>query len=399
MQHILIKKKKNIYEQYYTSNELSRLMLSYIPTILWHQKLKVLDLCMGEGALLNSVRKISDQVELYGADIDPYNISHAKNNGFDLAKTVCIDATSHAILDALKDNEFDLVLGNPPFKLIENKGLAKEITTEFNLDRKSRLIEAELFFLLLGIKLLKINGYLAYILPDGFLTKKSLSQTRSILSNNFSIQNVVEIPPKAFNGTEAKTHILILKKTNHIKDKIKLSQATYDDIYISKENFTQRGDYSYYFNTKDIHYDSIKSMGAKILRGKKTKKELELNSFDHYIHTSHLQAQGKKFFNISKVKDEVKAITGDIIIARVGTRVIGNFGIVINGEFRISDCVFIIRCPDEKSRKQTISTLASDFGKKWLLAISKGVGAKHITLQDLYSLPIYQEDSHEHSHS
>ncbi|PJG59638.1 N-6 DNA methylase [Aeromonas cavernicola] len=399
MQHTLIKKKKNIYEQYYTSNELSRLMLSYIPPIFWHRKIKVLDLCMGEGALLKSVQKISNQVEFYGTDIDPYNISHAKENGFNLAAMACVDATSHAVLDALKDKKFDLVLGNPPFKLIENIGLAKEITTEFNLDKSSRLIEAELFFLLLGIKLLKINGYLAYILPDGFLTKKSLSQTRSILSKNFSIQNVIEIPPKAFNGTEAKTHILILKKAKNIKDKIKLSQTTYDDIYISNENFTQRGDYSYYFNTKEINDKSIKSIGATILRGKKTKRELEINGFEHYIHTSHLQAQGKKFFNTSKVNDDVKAIAGDIIVARVGTRVIGNFGIVINGEFRISDCVFIIRCTDEKSRDQTISTLASDFGKKWLSAISKGVGAKHITLQDLYSLPIYQEDSHEHSHS
>lgn len=399
MQHTLIKKKKNIYEQYYTSNELSRLMLSYIPPIFWHRKIKVLDLCMGEGALLKSVQKISNQVEFYGTDIDPYNISHAKENGFNLATMACVDATSHAVLDALKDNNFDLVLGNPPFKLIENIGLAKEITTEFNLDKSSRLIEAELFFLLLGIKLLKINGYLAYILPDGFLTKKSLSQTRSILSKNFSIQNVIEIPPKAFNGTEAKTHILILKKAKNIKDKIKLSQTTYDDIYISNENFTQRGDYSYYFNTKEINDKSIKSIGATILRGKKTKRELEINGFEHYIHTSHLKAQGKKFFNTSKVNDDVKAIAGDIIVARVGTRVIGNFGIVINGEFRISDCVFIIRCTDEKSRDQTISTLASDFGKKWLSAISKGVGAKHITLQDLYSLPIYQEDSHEHSHS
>ncbi|MGE6118231.1 N-6 DNA methylase, partial [Aeromonas salmonicida] len=375
------------------------LMLSYIPPIFWHRKIKVLDLCMGEGALLKSVQKISNQVEFYGTDIDPYNISHAKENGFNLATMACVDATSHAVLDALKDNNFDLVLGNPPFKLIENIGLAKEITTEFNLDKSSRLIEAELFFLLLGIKLLKINGYLAYILPDGFLTKKSLSQTRSILSKNFSIQNVIEIPPKAFNGTEAKTHILILKKAKNIKDKIKLSQTTYDDIYISNENFTQRGDYSYYFNTKEINDKSIKSIGATILRGKKTKRELEINGFEHYIHTSHLKAQGKKFFNTSKVNDDVKAIAGDIIVARVGTRVIGNFGIVINGEFRISDCVFIIRCTDEKSRDQTISTLASDFGKKWLSAISKGVGAKHITLQDLYSLPIYQEDSHEHSHS
>lgn len=393
MQQLLIaKERKYLYEQYYTSNKLGELMLSYLPQSFWSKKNKVVDLCVGEGSLLNSVQKLSSLAELHGTDIDPVNVTHVRDKNIKMATLACVDATSCAILETLQCGEFDLVIGNPPFKTIENTGFVKNITKEFNLDRSSRLIEAELFFLLLGIKFLKPDGYLAYILPDGLLTKISLSKVRSELSSNFSIHNVIEIPPRAFNGTEAKTHIFILKKSKNLTPhRIKLSQATHGDIFISKECFIKRGDYSYYFKTISIKTTPIKNTGATIIRGRKSKKELEQIGCKNYIHTSHLHPHGEMFHNTLIVIDKVKAIAGDIIITRVGTRSIGHYGVVLKGEFNISDCVFIIRCTDDKSRNATLSTLSSNFGKNWLFAISKGVGAKHITLADLYSLPIPQE--------
>jgi hypothetical protein len=48
-----------------------------------------------------------------------------------------------------------------------------------------------------------------------------------------------------------------------------------------------------------------------------------------------------------------------------------------------------IRTITPETRESILKTLKSPIGKSWLNSISKGVGARHITMTDLNELPIF----------
>ncbi|WOT05858.1 N-6 DNA methylase [Shewanella youngdeokensis] len=377
------------YEQFYTSRGLGRLLLSQIPDNAWfNKKLNALDLCMGQGSLLECVAEIASYTSLFGTDIDQFNIDAVNRNPQLNVNTYCIDATTPEVSALYTKEQFDLIVGNPPFKLIRNEDFIKTELENLGYYSCSAYIEAEVYFLLYGLKLLKNNGYLAYILPDGIFTKIALNTLRKFLVDNFTIESIVEIEPKSFQGTEAKTHLIIIKKCESKKSKIPLLKSQLPTREISKIDFINRGDYSYYRKASAFKKETLASLKVNILRGKKTKKNLLQMGVSNYIHTTNITHNGSELNTTLNADDKIVAQKGDIVIARVGTRCLGKFGFIESGEFYISDCVFIVRCNNHENQKSILNTLSSPFGKNWIDSVSKGVGARHITTSDLYKLPI-----------
>ncbi|MBF8999579.1 N-6 DNA methylase [Vibrio nitrifigilis] len=389
---IVKKEQRDEHEQFYTSRELGRLLLSHLPDKTWlKNELSVLDLCMGQGALLECVSEIAPQALLSGIDIDQLNVDAVNVNSQLDINTLCIDATTPELSKLYAKKSFDIIVGNPPFKLIRNDDHIKAELGSIGYYSSSKYIEAEIYFLLYGLKLLRDGGYLAYILPDGIFTKLSLKSLRKFLVSKFCIHSIMEIEPKSFEGTEARTHLLVIKKSNPDKSLVSLFKANRSTQVISKSEFENRGDYSYYRKAYPLKMKTLESLGAKIFRGRNTKKMLLNMEVNNYIHTSNISHLGSTLRTTLCANDKLVAIKGDIIIARVGTRCLGKFGMVESGEFFVSDCVFIVRCENIYYQKLILNTLSSPFGKSWIDSVSKGVGARHITTKDLYQLPIIVE--------
>lgn len=381
--------RKEEHEQFYTSKELGRLLLSQIPQKwLKLQQVNALDLCMGQAALLECVSEISPTASLFGTDIDLSNIEIVNMKNKIAVQTHCIDATTPGISLICRNKGFNLIVGNPPFKIIKNNNFIKNELLNFGYNISSEYIEAELYFLVYGLNLLTNGGYLAYILPDGIFTKISLMKFRRFLSFNFSIEAIFEIEPGSFRGTEAKTHLLLIKKSLPTKDNILLHKVDSKTQSISISDFINRGDYSFYSKACAIKMETLSSLNVEIIRGRYTKKYLTENNIENYIHTNKISHSGTKLTSKSQVSLNKKAKKGDIVIARVGTRCIGKFGVIESGEFYVSDCIFIIRSKTKNHRDAIIKTLKSSFGRNWLDSASKGVGARHITTSDLYNLPV-----------
>lgn len=391
---IATKKQREEHEQFYTSRELGELLLSRLPEKTWlKNELSVLDLCMGQGALLECVSEIAPQALLFGTDIDQYNIDTVNLNSQLNIETCCIDATTPELKNLYSTRKFDVIVGNPPFKLIHNNGHIKSELESIGYYSSTTYIEAEVYFLLYGLKLLKHDGYLAYILPDGVLTKVSLKALRKFIASNFCIQSIMEIEPRSFDGTEARTHLLVIKKSNPIKSAISLMKTNYPIQVISTFEFENRGDYSFYRKACALKMKTLADLGAKVFRGRNTKKSLLKMGISNYIHTSNISHLGSNLKTTLCAKDKLIATKGDIVVARVGTRCLGKFGLVESGEFYISDCIFIVRSENPCHQKMILDTLSSPFGKNWIELVSKGVGARHITTTDLYKLPIIVEEN------
>ncbi|NET62973.1 MAG: SAM-dependent DNA methyltransferase [Moorea sp. SIO1G6] len=90
---------------------------------------------------------------------------------------------------------FTLILANPPFKgSVEKSTIAKDLTKVISTTK------TELLFLPLFLRLLKIGGQAAVIVPDGVLfgSSKAHKKIRSILIENHKLEGVISMPSGVF---------------------------------------------------------------------------------------------------------------------------------------------------------------------------------------------------------
>lgn len=378
---------KKLFAQYYTCENVGDFLIKNLPTM---SPRNIIDLCMGEGALLHSANKVFDGAKLVGCDIDALNV--AKQHSSSIINCHHLDSSTSQLEKFFNLSTFDLVLGNPPFNNIEQTDYIKNIFNNFGLDLNYKKIPSALLFLIIGIRIVKEDGFVSYIIPDSLLTNNSFKKFREILISQYEVISVVQLGNKKFEGTEAHTHIITIKNKvlkNNYKIQIKHYENQSQPIYISKEQFINRADYSYWNKATSIKSCRLEDLGAQLFRGKLTHKQLK-NQNRPYIHTTHLNDNYAEFYNQDSSSLCYDAKSGDIVVSRVGTRSLGKIGFVKTGAFLISDCIILIRI--EKQHQYTVlNTLNSDFGRSWLESVSKGVGARHITLADLKGLPIYND--------
>jgi type I restriction enzyme M protein len=107
-----------------------------------------------------------------------------------------------------EDNQFDVILANPPFKGSIDKG-------DINESLSLATTKTELLFINRIIKSLKIGGRAGVIVPDGVLFGSSTAhkQARKMLLNDCELQGVISMPSGVFKPyAGVSTAILIFVK-------------------------------------------------------------------------------------------------------------------------------------------------------------------------------------------
>ena len=120
--------------------------------------------------------------------------------------------------DSLSDQNVDtgkysIILANPPFK-----GSLDADTVSANLLKVCKTKKTELLFLALFLRMLKIGGRCACIVPDGVLFGSSTAHTaiRKELIENNRLEAVISMPSGVFKPyAGVSTGILIFTKTGH----------------------------------------------------------------------------------------------------------------------------------------------------------------------------------------
>lgn len=213
--------------QFRTPRHIIRMMVHLLkPTI----KDSICDPAMGSaGFLVESARYISDtyKTELLKKE----NMEHFKNemfHGFDTDPTMLRIGAMNMMLhgvenptieykDSLSDDNQDkdkytLVLANPPFKgSLDNESVAKSLLSI------TKTGKTELLFLSLFIRILKLGGRGASIVPDGVLFGASNAHLsiRKELIDNQKLEAVISMPSGVFKPyAGVSTAILLFTKTN-----------------------------------------------------------------------------------------------------------------------------------------------------------------------------------------
>ena len=240
-----------MFSQFFTKPTFSDLLVNEISV---HKPKSVLEMGVGDGAILNSVIKRWSEVDYTGLEIDPLLIEKVNscNLGYNIINKDC--SLLNLDIDFIdKKSFFDVGVCNPPFHEVDNnssiKNLLEEVNLKYLIDKKS--LTLDVVFLLQNLLFLKDGGELGIVIPDGIATNVGYSKLRLFLLENFTIRKVVQLPSNGFKKTAVQTHIMILEKSLPQNDFVPLfisdsSGLLTNKIDVSLEFLERRMDYSFH---------------------------------------------------------------------------------------------------------------------------------------------------------
>lgn len=123
--------------------------------------------------------------------------------------------------DNSKDNQqFDIILSNPPYSVSSFKQATRDFYTEKDFDLYDKLTdnssEIECLFVERTKQLLKDGGVAGIILPSSILTNTGIyTKTRELLLKYFEIVGITELGSNTFMATGTNTVVLFLRRRNN----------------------------------------------------------------------------------------------------------------------------------------------------------------------------------------
>ena len=191
---------------------------------------KMADFACGTGGFITSWLKELDKQVVSTADRAAYGtsiygiekkqfpymlcITNMLLHGLDVPRVYHANSLTHKVLDYTEDDQFDVILMNPPYGGSEKA----DVKSNFPADLASSET-ADLFMSVIMYRL-KRNGRAAVILPDGFLfgTDNAKINIKKKLLTEFNLHTVVRMPGSVFSPyTSITTNILFFDRTGPTK--------------------------------------------------------------------------------------------------------------------------------------------------------------------------------------
>lgn len=402
--------------RYYTSPSVSASLVGRIQSAM--PKL-VLELGSGSGSLCTAAAKRWKDAKLVTVDVDcgaPRHLCSSKQGPRPKHTHFVHDVLDEALSDriGLQLGSVDVALCNPPYvrprwksdfgKILEGAGLSGALGSLLDAG-------ADLLFLAQNLRLLRNNGKLGLILPDGLVTAERFSRVRKTLLRQHLVEQVVQLPRGVFKGTEAQTYLVVLAKSAGETGQVLLKQMCADGrisapIKVDQDDAVKRLDYSYYASrpaSRSSHGDgnmpiSFRQVLTDVVRGSICSSRIRafptpvfhLSDFSEPLGEGTVRVVPKFFALSSRAAQRVAgdahfAIPGDILLARVGRSLANQVALVVHGPCVISDCIFALRATDDH-RERLYRFLESDLGRLALGSSAHGVAAKFVSKTNLFDI-------------
>ena len=216
-----VKKNEGIY---FTPYETIENIINFIkPLFIDYKSINILENSCGSGEFIINLIKNFTNINIIGIEKNKYiynKIQHLSNE--------FIKILNEDFIEFNNENTYDLIIGNPPFCVIDKKNIHNNYYEYFDGRPNTFII-----FLLKSLKLLKDNGIIAYVLPKSFINCIYYNKTRKFIIENYSIIHLSLANDKYLETTQETIIIIIQNK-----------KGFNDDYFIKKDEII-------IFNTKD----------------------------------------------------------------------------------------------------------------------------------------------------
>jgi type I restriction enzyme M protein len=403
--------KEKIFGQFFTPSEVADFIVS-LSSLHLERKESGCDPACGDGVFLASMLKHGFN-EVVGMDIDKNCVEAIPKN--EKLKVLVGDALQRMRIDEvnpiLRENYFDLVVGNPPFSAKYGRVKDRAILSSYQLGSGLKSQAIEVLFLERFIRLARNGGIIGIILPDGIFLNLHYKKVREFILNNCRVLAVVSLPRGIFNSsktTTSKTSILFaMKGLKHEGDVFMADVKSLDELNYILELYKNHMSNSNAFWVKvtadSLHPKSyFKTELPKFRFPTSRLKELIDEMFcgsTEYGENRIFANNGIRFISAKVVtplgidftKDERKFIEpgspmdkkkahvkiGDVLFVRVGVGCIGRAAVVVDEDDLgvADDWIYIIRVKKEKISPYYLAIfLQSKWGRIQVDNAKRGVG-------------------------
>lgn len=333
----------------------------------------IIDLGCGAGALsLAAVDRWGAGVSLTTVDVDsdagPRDVTWSRSHRHITADVLFTDLFQRHLMP----RQFDLALLNPPYGREREVARAlAEIAPHYANSRGSANRCRATAFMLHALHATKTGGMVAAILPKSLATIGTCAPNRAAISRLASVERLGVLPARTFAETEARTLMVILRKT--------LEKPMDDSPWLPTASMEHpaHGDLT-----------TLENLGVDVVRGRLNSVEARKAGAFHldgfrFATNGFVRLEAKP----RQILDERSAREGDILIARVGRGITQRIVRVSSGVNAISDCVFRLRCPPEVAPR-VWAGLHSEAGRHQLERAQAGLTAQYLPMGSLLSIEV-----------
>ncbi|WP_081630725.1 N-6 DNA methylase [Thioalkalivibrio sp. ALE16] len=391
--------------RYYTTEPSSSLLVDGIDTAC---PSTLIDLGFGSGSLTKAAINRWPEIRATCVDLAPERDIIFPGVPLSKYRYTQVDVLTPRFenLSAQNDLAHDVIISNPPFHRRTVTAYIRDVLDSAGLssvlERSSTTFASHCGFLAQSLRNLNENNEVAIILPESFVSGESYSRARAALLDQYHLRKVTELPPNSFCDTEAKCYALYIKAKRD-QDGVHLQRAgSFECIRISPRQGAHRLDYKYYEGLPNApitraHREvcTLESAGFEVQRGRLSAKDAPNHT--HVCHTSTIrsaQTDTHKRLFLSRATGSrpkgtmhIMAEPGDIVVSRVGSRVVGEMALVTSGQAILTDCVFRVR-PSTASALTLAGSIVSGDIASYLRRIARGTCARYLTKDDIRHAPI-----------
>jgi tRNA1(Val) A37 N6-methylase TrmN6 len=364
---------------------------------------RIVDLGVGKGALALAILNKCPKAKIIG--IDKYSIPMSETEamvarGIQLVSRD-VASSKFASWFVKTHGHVDTVISNPPFTYVKNSTWVRKALSENELGHREQALKqrSDLLFLTQACRLLQPKGEIAFILPKSVFGTTRSSKYLNLMTEKLGLKEVVFLPTDTFQKAEVETAIFIFRPQAKpaLNGRITLLRADSNrgiqDLGNCLANDLLQGILIESSQRTSNSQNNLLKLGATLARGRHSSSVLSNFGLPHF-HTTSFQKYPdfKVAFKQAKgstLAEDYPALEGDILIARVGSRCIGNVALVESGQQLISDCIYKLNLP-VRARRNVWEFMSSEAGRNWQHSLARGACAKFITQQDLLetSMPL-----------
>ena len=352
----------------------------------------VLEPSCGSCEYITALNKLFPTLSITGIEYNETIYQSILNIGNDKIKLINADYLNY------EPNEtYDLIIGNPPYFVINKKDVDRKYHVYFE-GRPSIF----LLFIIKSIKLLSDFGILSFVLPKNFLNCLYYDKTRKYISRNLQILDIIYCNGDKYIETQQDTIILIIQKNLVCDNANFILEVDKYTIFANKENVEK-------INKLNEHSKSLAELGFKVSVGNvvwNQCKDLltDDESKTRLIYSSDIENNAltmKRYNNVAK-KNFIrkKGMNRPMIVINRGYGV-GDYTFNYclldeKGDFLIENHLICINNDTDLSRAELIDSykkiLLSLTDKRTIEFIKIYFGNNAINTTELnHVLPIYQD--------
>ncbi len=243
---------------YYTRQDICYSIIKNLPDSEQYKELNILEPAIGVGnflpVLIQKYRGV-EKVTIDMVDIDPKSIEVLRV----LLQTIEIPENfqlNFIVGDFLLidfDKEYDLIIGNPPYKKItkEKSLLAAYKRNCYNQDTNN-------IFSFFIEKALRLSKIVSLIVPKSLINAPEFNKTRELMSK-YAITNLLDFGEKGFKGVKIETVSFIID-TEKKPGKTVVESLITNEVQTYKQSYITDREYPYWLIYRDSNFDTIAQM-------------------------------------------------------------------------------------------------------------------------------------------